>query len=140
MLRAMISGSSVTARWLAAGDSGNVDEFDRLMHADVVVHAPAGLSTTSRDEEKQVWRDALASLQGLRHEIQEILTDGDTEMARVIVTGTIVGDLGSVTTEATGADRVFTLDQAIVCHLRDGLIAEAWEIADIAALLTPPRG
>ncbi|MFD6700614.1 MULTISPECIES: ester cyclase [unclassified Microbacterium] len=136
----MISGSSVTARWLAAGDSGNVDDFDRLMHADVVVHAPAGLSTTSREEEKQVWRDALASLQGLRHEIQEILTDGDTEMARVIVTGTIVGDLGSVTTEATGVDRLFTIDQAIVCHLRDGLIAEAWEIADIAALLTPPRG
>jgi len=136
----MISGSSVTARWLAAGDSGNLDEFDRLMHADVVVHAPAGLSTSSREEEKQVWRDALASLQGLRHEIQEILTDGDTEMARVIVTGTIVGDLGSVTTEAVGAGRAFTLDQAIVCHLRDGLIAEAWEIADIAALLTsPPR-
>ncbi|PRB01729.1 ester cyclase [Microbacterium sp. MYb64] len=136
----MISGSSVTARWLAAGDSGNLDEFDRLMHADVVVHAPAGLSTTSRDEEKQVWRDALASLHGLRHEIQEILADGDTEMARVIVTGTIVGDLGSVTTEATGAGRAFTLDQAIICHLRDGLIAEAWEIADIAALLTaPPR-
>ena len=136
----MISGSSVTARWLAAGDSGNLDEFDRLMHADVVVHAPAGLSTTSRDEEKQVWRDALASLHGLRHEIQEVLADGDTEMARVIVTGTIVGDLGSVTTEATGAGRAFTLDQAIICHLRDGLIAEAWEIADIAALLTaPPR-
>lgn len=136
----MISGSSVTARWLAAGDSGNLDEFDRLMHADVVVHAPAGLSTTSRDEEKQVWRDALASLHGLRHKIQEILADGDTEMARVIVTGTIVGDLGSVTTEATGAGRAFTLDQAIICHLRDGLIAEAWEIADIAALLTaPPR-
>lgn len=136
----MISGSSVTARWLAAGDSGNLDEFDRLMHVDVVVHAPAGLSTTSRDEEKQVWRDALASLHGLRHEIQEILADGDTEMARVIVTGTIVGDLGSVTTEATGAGRAFTLDQAIICHLRDGLIAEAWEIADIAALLTaPPR-
>lgn len=137
----MISGSSVTARWLAAGDSGNLDEFDRLMHADVVVHAPAGLSTTSRDEEKQVWRDAVASVRGLRHEIQEILTDGDTEMARVIVTGTIVGDLGSVTTEATGADRAFTLDQAIICHLRDGRIAEAWEIADIAALLTaPPHG
>ncbi|KJL34397.1 ester cyclase [Microbacterium azadirachtae] len=136
----MISGSSVTARWLAAGDSGNLDEFDRFMHADVVVHAPAGLSTTGRDEEKQVWRDALASLHGLRHEIQEILADGDTEMARVIVTGTIVGDLGSVTTEATGAGRAFTLDQAIICHLRDGLIAEAWEIADIAALLTaPPR-
>jgi ketosteroid isomerase-like protein len=137
----MISGSSVTARWLAAGDSGNLDEFDRLMHADVVVHAPAGLSTSSRDEEKQVWRDAVASVRGLRHEIQELLTDGDTEMARVIVTGTIVGDLGSVTTEATGADRAFTLDQAIICHLRDGRIAEAWEIADIAALLTaPPHG
>ena len=136
----MISGSSVTARWLAAGDSGNLDEFDRLMHVDVVVHAPAGLSTTGRDEEKQVWRDALASLHGLRHEIQEVLADGDTEMARVIVTGTIVGDLGSVTTEATGAGRAFTLDQAIICHLRDGLITEAWEIADIAALLTaPPR-
>jgi len=136
----MIPGSSVTARWLAAGDSGDLDAFDDLMHDDVVVHAPAGLSTTGRDAEKQVWREALAALQGLTHEIQEILIDGDTEMARVIVTGTIVGDLGTVTTEATGSRRRFTLDQAVICHLREGRIAEAWEIADVAALLaSPPR-
>ena len=52
-----------------------------LMHADVVVHAPAGLSTNSRQAEKQVWRDALAAMPDLRHTIQEILITGDTEMA-----------------------------------------------------------
>ncbi|MDQ4214176.1 ester cyclase [Microbacterium sp. ASV81] len=123
----MTPGSSVIERWLAAGDSGDLDAFDDLLHAGVVVHAPVGLSTDSREAEKQVWRDALAASPGLRHEVEEVLVDGDTEMARVIVTGTLVGDLGSVA--RTG--RAFAIDQAIVCHLRDGRIAEAWEIANI---------
>lgn len=52
-------------------------------------------------------------------------------MARVEVTGTLVNDFGGV----RGAGRSFRIDQAVVCHLRDGKIAEAWEIADIASLI-----
>lgn len=116
--------------WLAAGDAGDLDAFDDLLHADVVVHAPVGLSTTSAEAEKAVWRDALAAMPDLRHEVQEVVVEGDVEMARVVVTGTVQDEFGGV----AGTGRGFRIDQAVITHLRDGRIAEAWEIADIAAL------
>lgn len=123
--------STVVARWLAAGDSGDVEAFDDLLHADVVVHAPRGLSTTDLASEKQVWRDAVAAMPDLRHEVQEVLAQGNVEMARVVVTGTLVHEFAGV----PGAGRPFRMDQAVICHLDDGKIAEAWEIADVGALL-----
>ena len=56
--------------------------------------------------------------------------DGDVEMARVVVTGTMAGDFGGV----AGSGRRFRIDQAVIVHLRDGKVSEAWEIADLAAL------
>jgi ketosteroid isomerase-like protein len=64
--------TSVVERWLAAGDRGDVDAFDSLLHPNAVVHAPRGLSTTEREAEKKVWRDALAAMPDLRHEVQEV--------------------------------------------------------------------
>jgi len=123
--------SAVVFRWLAAGDAGDLDAFDELLHPDAVIHAPAGLSTTSADEEKAVWRDALAAKPNLRHDVQEVVVDGDVEMARVVVTGTLTASFAGV--EGTG--RSFRIDQAVITHLRDGKVVEAWEIADIAGLL-----
>lgn len=122
--------STVVFRWLAAGDAGDLDAFDDLLQPDAVIHAPAGLSTTSADEEKAVWRDALAAMPDLRHEVQEVVVDGDVEMARVVVTGTLTSSFGGI----DGAGGRFRIDQAVITHLRDGKVAEAWEIADIAAL------
>ena len=121
---------SLVARWLAAGDEGDIDAFDDLLHGDVVVHAPRGLSTTDLASEKQVWRDALAAMPDLHHQVQEVVTQGSVEMARVIVTGTLRGDFGGV----SGNGRSFRMDQAVICHLRDGKISEAWEIADVGSL------
>lgn len=121
---------TVVFRWLAAGDAGDFDAFDDLLHADAVVHAPAGLSTTSAAGEKAVWQEALKAMPDLRHEVQEVVVDGDVEMARVVVTGTLMGAFGGV--EGTG--RAFRIDQAVITHLRDGKVAEAWEIADVASL------
>lgn len=122
--------SAVVSRWLAAGDAGDLDAFDELLHPDAVIHAPTGLSTTGVEEEKAVWRDALAAMPDLRHEVQEVVVDGDVEMARVIVTGTLTSTFGGI--EGTG--RSFRIDQAVITHLRDGKVAEAWEIADISAV------
>ncbi len=122
--------TTVVFRWLAAGDAGDLDAFDDLLHTDVVVHAPAGLSTTSAEQEKGVWRDAVAAMPDLRHDVQEVVVDGDVEMARVVVSGTLSATFGGV--EGTG--RSFHMDQAVITHLRDGKIIEAWEIADVAAL------
>ena len=118
------------SRWLAAGDAGDLDAFDELLLPDVVVHAPRGLSTTSRDAEKETWREALAAMPGLRHDVQEVVVDHDVEMARVVVTGTMAATFGGV----EGSGRSFRMDQAVIVHLRAARIAEAWEIADVAAL------
>ena len=121
---------TVVFRWLAAGDAGDLDAFDELFHPDAVVHAPLGLSTTSTAEEKAVWADALAAMPDIRHHVEEVVLDGNVEMARVTVTGTMTTGFAGV----AGTGRRFRIDQAVIAHLRDGKIIEAWEIADIAAL------
>ena len=126
----MEQSSSVVARWLAAGDAGDVDAFDGLLHGDVVVHAPRGLSTADLEGEKQVWREALAAMPDLRHEVQEVVSEGNVEVARVVVTGTLHRDFGGV----PGDGRSFRLDQAVIGHLDGGKIAEAWEIVDFSSL------
>ena len=65
----------------------------------------------------------------LSHDVQEVV-DGDVEMARVVVTGTLTASFGGV----KGTGRSFRIDQAVITHLSDGKVIEAWEIADIAAL------
>ena len=117
-------------RWLAAGDTGDLKAFDELLHPDVIVHAPAGLSTTSSEAEKTVWREAKSAIPDLRHAVQEVLMDGDVQMARVVVTGTMAAEFGGVV--PTG--RPFRMDQAVIVHLREGRIAEAWEIADVGVI------
>ena len=121
---------TVVSRWLAAGDAGDLDAFDDLLHSDAVVHAPVGLSTTNVEDEKAVWRDALAAMPDIRHEVQEVVVDGDVEMARVVVTGTMAESFGGI----DGTGRRFRIDQAVITHLRDGKVTEAWEIADVASL------
>lgn len=121
---------SAIRRWLAAGDAGIMEDLDEILHPEVVVHAPGGLSTTSRDDEKAVWAQARAAIPDIRHDVREVIVDGDVEMARVVVTGTMRHSFGGV----PGTGRRFRVDQAVIVHLRDGAIVEAWEIVDTAAL------
>lgn len=90
---------------------------------------PSAFPRPNIDDEKAVWRDALAAMPDLRHDVQEVV-DGDVEMARVVVTGTMAASFAGV----DGSGRGFRIDQAVITHLRDGKVTEAWEIADIAAL------
>ena len=53
-----------------------------------------------------------------------------TSTARVVVIGTMKRSFAGVAT----IGRSFRIDQAVITHLRDGKVAEAWEIADVAAL------
>ena len=64
--------TAVIMRWLAAGDRGDVDAFDALMHVDAVIHAPRGLSTDGSEAEKKVWLEALAAMPDLRHACRPI--------------------------------------------------------------------
>lgn len=117
--------------WLAAGDRGDVDAFDRYLHPDVIVHAPLGLSTRGVEAEKAVWADAKSAMPDICHEVQETIALESRAAARVVVTGTLIGEFAGI----SAAGRSFVIDQVVFVHIRDELIVEAWEIADTGSLL-----
>lgn len=115
----------------AAGDAGDLDRFVEFLHEDVVVHAPAGLSTVGLENEKDSWRKARAAVPDIKHEFLESVSDGSTVAALCVVSGTLYGNLGSISAQG----RHFCLDQALFAHVRDGKINELWEIVDTASLV-----
>ncbi len=118
-----------------AGDAGQVERFQELLHDDVIVHAPFGLSTVGLGAEKASWQQALAAMPDLRHDLQAVLIDDEMESARCVVTGTLRGTYGGI----SGRGNAFSIDQAVFARLRDGKIAELWEIVDTDALLKQMR-
>jgi predicted ester cyclase len=115
----------------AAGDAGEWERFPDLLHDDVMVHAPFGLSTKGLPAELASWREALQAMADLRHEFQAVLVDGTMEAARCIVTGTLTGSYGGM----SGNGRSFQIDQALFARTREGKIEELWEIIDTDRLL-----
>ena len=126
----MSAPRSLLESLFAAGDAGELDAFGRYLHADVVVHAPAGLSTVGIESEKESWRRAKAAMADLHHEFVEVLTTASCEAALTVVSGTMRGTYGGLSAEG----RRFATDQAVFARLRDGRISELWEIVDVAAI------
>jgi len=114
----------------AAGDAGNLAAFDQYLHDDVVVHAPAGLSTVGLESERESWRRAKLAMPDLHHEFIDVLSRSGVVAARAVVTGTMVGSYGGLSAKG----RPFKVDQAVFAHVRDGKISELWEIVDVASL------
>ncbi|HVF19800.1 MAG TPA: ester cyclase [Mycobacteriales bacterium] len=126
-----MTGESLLEKWFAAGDAGDLEAFDDLLHAEVVVHAPLGLSTEGVAAEKEVWREARHAMPDIRHEIQDVVTDGDLIAARAVVTGSLQHDFAGV----VASGQRFRIDQGLFARVQDGRIIEAWEIVDTASLL-----
>src|SRR3954452_11320545 len=63
----MDASQTIVFPQLAAGDSGDLDAFDDLLHPDAVVNAPEGPSTTGAEEDKAVWKAATTAMPDLRH-------------------------------------------------------------------------
>ncbi|CAG0987319.1 hypothetical protein ANRL3_02530 [Anaerolineae bacterium] len=127
----MAESESLLRNLFVAGDAGDLDAFEKYLHQDVIVHAPAGLSTVGLANEQASWRQAKSVMPDLHHEFLEQLGDGDTFAARCIVSGTLDGQLGNLSAQG----RHFRVDLAIFVHVRDGKIDELWEIADTASVL-----
>jgi predicted ester cyclase len=122
---------SLLEQLFAAGDAGELDRFDDLLHDAVITHAPFGLSTTGRDAERNSWRRAKLAMPDLRHEFQAVLREGPMESARCVVTGTMNGEYGGI----RAVNAPFRIDQALFARIRDGKIEELWEIVDAESLL-----
>lgn len=128
----MLMGSnSLLEKWFAAGDNGDLQTFDEILHPDVVVHAPLGLSTRGIEAEKAVWRDALEAMPNIRHEIKDVVVSGHIQAARAVVTGTLEKDFGGIAAKGQS----FEVDQGLFARIQDDKIIEAWEIVDTVSLM-----
>ncbi len=125
-----MSNPSLLVRLFAAGDAGDLDTFDQYLHDDVVVHAPAGLSTVGLESERESWRKARLAMPDLHHQFIDVFSGPTAEAAHCVVTGTMRGSYGGFSSEG----RSFRVDQAVFAHVRDGKITELWEIVDTAVL------
>ena len=125
-----MSGRFLITALFAAGDAGDLEAFDQYLHDDVVVHAPAGLSTVGLESERESWRKAKSAMPDIHHELIDVFSGPAGEAARAVVTGTMYGSYGGLSAEG----RAFKIDQAVFAHIRDGKIVELWEIVDTALL------
>jgi predicted ester cyclase len=125
-----VSSSSLIAALFAAGDAGDLDAFGQYLHDDVIVHAPAGLSTVGLESERESWRKAKAAMPDIHHEFVDLFSSSTAEAGRSVVTGTMRGTYGGL----SSAGRHFKIDQAVFAHIKDGKIAELWEIVDTTVL------
>ena len=114
----------------AAGDAGDLKAFDQYLNDDVVVHAPSGLSTVGLENERESWRKAKLAIPDLRHQFVDILSSPTVVAARTLVTGTMQGSYGGFSAQG----RSLMVNQAVFAHVREGKIAELWEIVDTAVL------
>jgi hypothetical protein len=87
----MNNRASVLQELFSCGDAGQLERFHDLLHDDVIVHAPFGLSTTGIAAEQDSWRNARAAMPDLQHAFELLLRDGSLEAARCVVTGTLRG-------------------------------------------------
>ncbi len=122
---------SLLEQLLMSGDAGDLDRFPALMHPDVVVHAPFGLSSVGLEAERDSWRRAKAAMPDLRHECQAVICQDSHEAARCVVSGTLTGEYGGFRARAAP----FRVDQGVFARVRDGKIVELWEIVDTASLV-----
>jgi len=125
-----VSNPSLITALFAAGDAGDLEAFDQYLHDDVIVHAPAGLSTVGLERERESWRKAKSAIPDIHHEFVDVFSSPTAEAARAIVTGTMYGSYGGLSSEG----RAFKIDQAVFARIRDGKITELWEIVDTSVL------
>lgn len=125
-----MSNPSLLVGLFNAGDAGNLDAFDQYLHDNVVVHAPAGLSTVGLENERESWRKAKLAMPDLHHEFIDVFSSPTAEAARCVVSGRMRGSYGGISSEG----RSFRVDQAVFAHVRNGKITELWEIIDTAVI------
>jgi predicted ester cyclase len=123
----MTKNESLLRDCLAAEDAGDLDAIGKHVHDDVVVHTSPigpfkGLDTIQ----------ALAAQEAtVVHDIQEIVTVGSTVAARTIIRGKMSGAIMGGSADVMAVE----FDHTLFLHVRDGKIAEVWEVVDTAAIL-----
>jgi steroid delta-isomerase-like uncharacterized protein len=111
----------------------DIEGFASLISDDLVEHAeaPPGIPQT-KEGVKQFFAMYFAAFPDLRMDVQDVISSGDTGVARVRVTGTNTGDFMGMPATGKAID-VEGID--IVRFGDDGLAAEHWGLTDTMKMM-----
>ncbi len=122
---------AIVRRYQEIYNSNNLDALEAVMSFDVLTpkimpNMPSGLEGA-----KAVHQKTLLGMPDFHTEIQDLVAEGDTVVARVLMTGTHTGDFYGI--PATGKRVEFT--GVFIARIENGKIVEHWGEEDSYGLL-----
>ncbi len=109
------------------------ENFAKLHTPDYIGHSTISPEPQTLEEMIQSCRDVVTSFPDCSASIEDIIAEGDKVVVRGLWRGTNKGDIEELGVTATGKE--VTLPGITIFRIRDGKIAETWEIFDMMSVM-----
>jgi steroid delta-isomerase-like uncharacterized protein len=101
--------------------------IDELVAPDATIRTPLPGDATGAEVLKQVWAVLLRAFPDLHLNVEDLIGEHDKVVARIVVTGTHLGDYMGVA--PTGKSIAY--DEIFIFRFADGRVVETWGVVDI---------
>lgn len=101
--------------------------IDELVEPDATIRTPLPGDATGAQALKQVWAVLLRAFPDLHVTIEDLIGEGDKVVARIVVTGTHLGDYMGL--ESTG--KSISYDEIFIFRFANGRVVETWGVVDV---------
>lgn len=123
-------------RWLDLADNRRWDDLREIIAPDFRVHLPGAPEPIGREEYIEHVQDLHRAFEDFRHEIHDLVAEGDLVAGRFTDRGRHVGDLDGIA--PTGREVEFGAISII--RFEGGKAVEGWVEADMASLRAQLEG
>jgi steroid delta-isomerase-like uncharacterized protein len=103
--------------------------IDELVEPDATIRTPLPGDATGAQVLKQVWSVLLRAFPDLQLDVKDLIGEDDKVVARIVVTGTHLGDYMGV--EPTGKSIAY--DEIFIFRFANGRVVETWGVVDVYA-------
>jgi steroid delta-isomerase-like uncharacterized protein len=101
--------------------------IDELVAPDATIRTPLPGDATGAEVLKQVWAVLLRAFPDLHLNVEDLIGEDDKVVARIVVTGTHLGDYMGVA--PTGKSIAY--DEIFIFRFADGRVVETWGVVDV---------
>ena len=101
--------------------------IDEIVEPDATIRTPLPGDATGAQALKQVWAVLLQAFPDLHLTIEDLIGEDDKVVARIVVTGTHLGDYMGL--EPTGKSIAY--DEIFIFRFANGRVVETWGVVDV---------